>query len=229
MKTGFQPVWLILWAVLCAVVVLSDPSRTNAFQTETGTRKVRTHAKPDIHRLLPEPVRVAVEATGPGRGPENAPIKIVEFSDFQCPFCVRFVPVLEQVISKYGDKVRLVFRQFPLSAHPQAFKAAEASLCANDQGKFWDLHEAMFENQQQLQVDNLKAKATALGMNAEQFNSCLDSGKFSASVQADIQAGIQAGVLGTPALFINGRFISGAVPLDQITKIIDDELRRNGR
>jgi len=229
MKTGFQPVWLILSAVFCTAVVLIDPPRTNAFQAETGTRKVRTHVKPDLHRLPPEPVRVAVDATGPGRGPENAPIKIVEFGDFQCPFCARLVPVLEQVFEKYGSKVRLVFRQFPLPFHSAAFKAAEASLCANDQGKFWDLHEAMYENQQQLQVDNLKAKATALGMNAEQFNSCLDSGKFSASVQADTQAGNQAGVLGTPALFINGRFISGAVPLDQITKIIDDELRRNGR
>jgi protein-disulfide isomerase len=175
-----------------------------------------------------EPMRTEVAAVGPAKGPESAPVTIVEFSDFQCPFCSRLIPTLDQVKAKYGDKVRVVFRQFPLGMHAQAQKAAEASLCANDQGKFWELHDAMFKNQQQLAVENLKAKAAELGLNAETFNTCLDSGKYQAKVAEDMQAGTAAGVSGTPALFINGRFINGAVPLEQITEVIDDELRRKG-
>jgi protein-disulfide isomerase len=175
-----------------------------------------------------EPLRTEVAAIGPAKGPATAPVTIVEFSDFQCPFCARLIPTLDQVTAKYGDKVRVVFRQFPLAMHAQAQKAAEASLCANEQGKFWELHDAMFKNQQQLAVENLKAKAVELGLNAESFNSCLDSGKFQGQVAEDMEAGTAAGVSGTPALFVNGRFINGAVPLEQITEVIDDELRRKG-
>jgi protein-disulfide isomerase len=184
-------------------------------------------AKYKVEHLM-EPDRVQVAATGPAQGPENAPITIVEFSDFQCPYCSRLIPTLDQVKQQYGDKVRIVFRQFPLNFHENAQKAAEASLCANDQGKFWQMHDAMFQNQQALAVDALKAKAVELGMTAETFNSCLDSGKYANQVQADMQEGSAAGVTGTPAMFVNGRFISGAVPLEQITKVIDDELRRKG-
>jgi protein-disulfide isomerase len=175
-----------------------------------------------------EPIRVEVAATGPAKGPANAPVTIVEFSDFQCPFCGRLTPTIKQVEDKYGDKVRVVFRQYPLPFHQNAQKAAEASLCAADQGKFWELHDAMFSNQSELSVDQLKAKAASLGLNADKFNKCLDSGEKNATIQADIKAGSAAGVNGTPALFINGRFINGAVPLDQITTVIDDELRRAG-
>lgn len=177
-------------------------------------------------KYLLEPVRVEVAATGPSQGPANAPVTIVEFSDFQCPYCARLIPTLEQVKEKYGDKVRIVFRQYPLNFHQHAQKAAEASLCANEQGKFWELHDAMFENQQELAVEQLKAKAASLGMNAEQFNSCLDGGKFAAQVKTDFDEGAKAGVNGTPAMFINGRFLSGAQPLNEITKVIDDELAR---
>lgn len=177
---------------------------------------------------LMEPDRIEVATTGPAVGPASAPVTIVEFSDFQCPFCSRLVPTIEQVKQKYGDKVRIVFRQFPLNFHQFAQKAAEASLCANEQGKFWQMHDAMFANQQALGVDQLKAKATELGMNADQFNTCLDQGKFASQVQTDLDAGTQAGVNGTPAMFINGRFLSGAQPLGEITKIIDDELQRKG-
>jgi protein-disulfide isomerase len=175
-----------------------------------------------------EPIRIQVAATGPAKGPANAPVTIVEFSDFQCPFCSRLIPSIQEVEKKYGDKVRLVFRQYPLPMHPNAQKAAEASLCANDQGKFWQLHDAMFSNQNALGVDQLKAKAAELGLNADKFNKCLDSGEKVAIVQADQKDGQEAGVSGTPAMFINGRFINGAVPVDKITTVIDDELRRAG-
>jgi protein-disulfide isomerase len=175
-----------------------------------------------------EPIRVEVAATGPSKGPENAPITIVEFSDFQCPFCSRVNPTLAQVQQKYGDKVRIVFRQFPLSFHQQAQKAAEASLCAHEQGKFWEMHDALFANQQALGVDQLKSQATQLGLSADAFNSCLDSGKYADQVAQDLKEGSAAGVSGTPAMFVNGRFISGAVPFEQIAPVIDDELRRKG-
>jgi len=191
-------------------------------------RKVAPRRPIERRAYLPEPVRVSVEAIGPSLGPEAAPVTIVEFSDFQCPFCARVVATLKQVREKYGDKVRLVFRQFPLSFHPHAAKAAEASLCAHEQGKFWDMHEAMFANQQALYPEQLKAKAAELGLNAESFNQALDSGKYAGAVEADLAAGQSAGVSGTPAIFINGRFVNGAVPLEQITAIIDDELRRKG-
>lgn len=180
-------------------------------------------------KILLEVQRANVEVgNAPTKGPATAPVTIVEFSDFECPFCSRVNPTLAQVREKYGDKVRIAFRQYPLPMHPKAQKAAEASLCAHDQGKFWELHDAMFANQQELAVDQLKAKAAGLGANAEQFNQCLDSGKHAKQVADDMAAGSAAGVSGTPAFFVNGRFISGAVPFEQIAPIIDDELARKG-
>jgi protein-disulfide isomerase len=186
-------------------------------------------AKYKVDYLI-EPMRVEVAASGyPAKGPASAPVTIVEFSDFQCPFCSRVTPTLEQVVSKYGNKLRLVFRQFPLPMHPNAAKAAEASLCANEQGKFWQMHDLMFKDQGGLSVEGLKSKAAGIaGINAASFNSCLDSGKQTPAVQSDVKAGSKAGVNGTPAMFINGRFINGAVSADDLSKVIDDELKRKG-
>ncbi|MBV8202335.1 MAG: thioredoxin domain-containing protein [Acidobacteria bacterium] len=202
---------------------------------QTGQQEAREkyfktlEAKYKVDYLL-EPMRVEVASNGfPAKGPATAPVTIVEFSDFQCPFCSRITPTLEQVVSKYGNKVRLVFRQFPLPMHPNAAKAAEASLCANEQGKFWEMHDAMFKDQAGLAVDGLKSKAAGIaGINAASFNSCLDSGKETPAVQSDMKEGTKAGVNGTPAMFVNGRFISGVVSPDDLSKVIDDELKRRG-
>jgi len=175
-----------------------------------------------------EPPRTEVAATGPAKGPDSAPVTIVEFSDFECPYCSRVNPTLAQVRETYGDKVRIVFRQFPLDMHPNARKAAEASLCAQDQGKFWEMHDAMFADQRNLGVDALKAKAQSLGLNAESFGQCLDSGEYADEVAADLRAGVEAGVSGTPAMFINGIPLSGAVPYEQVAEVIDAELERKG-
>ena len=200
-------------------------------------QQAQLNARSDFFRVLEtrykvemklEPLREQVGANGPATGPVNAPVTIVEFSEFQCPFCARFNPTLQQVRAKYGDKVRIVFRQFPLPFHPFAQKAAEASLCANDQGKFWELHDAMFANQQALGVDQLKAKAAELKLDSGKFNACLDSGKHVAAIESDKREGEAVGVTGTPGMFINGRFLNGAVPLEPIAAIIDDELRRKG-
>ena len=169
-----------------------------------------------------------VEDAGfPSRGPENAPVTIVEFSDFECPYCSRVVPTLEQIIETYGDRVRLVFRQFPLNnIHPNAQKAAEASLCANDQGKFWEMHDLMFKEQKSLELEQLKEKAARLELDVEAFNGCLDSSKYADVVMSDQESASQIGVSGTPALFINGRFLSGAQPYEQLSAVIDEELAK---
>ncbi len=188
---------------------------------------LRAEHKPQI---LLDPMRIEVATAGaPSFGPESAPVTIVEFSDFQCPFCSRVIPTFNRVKQEYADSVRLVFRQFPLhSIHPQAQKAAEASLCADDQGKFWEMHDAMFENQSALGIADLKSVAGRLELDTATFDECLDGGKHADRVTADLQAGVAAGVTGTPAIFINGRFLSGAQPYDAIAKVIDDELRRAG-
>ncbi len=179
-----------------------------------------------VERLLEAP-RVQISAVGPAKGPEDALVTIVEFSDFECPFCSRVLPSLRQVMENYSDTVRVVFRQFPLnSIHPRAQKAAEASLCADDQGKFWEMHDVMFEEQKSLEVAQLKEKAARLELDAEAFAACLDGDKYAEQVAADLSDGQAAGVSGTPAMFINGRFINGAVPYETLKEIIDRELER---
>jgi protein-disulfide isomerase len=180
--------------------------------------------------VLLEPLRVTVaEGGSPGKGPEAAPITIVEFSDFECPYCKRVLPTLTQLHEKFPDQVRVVYRHFPLSSHPNAQKSAEASLCASDQGKFWEMHDLMFEEQQKLTVADLKDKAARLELDAAKFAECLDSGRHAEAVKTDAREGSAAGVNGTPAFFINGRFLSGAVPFESFTEVIEDELRRKQR
>jgi protein-disulfide isomerase len=175
-----------------------------------------------------DPYRVDLDTEGhPSMGLGDAPITIVEFSDFECPFCRHALPALKQIDEAYGDKILLVFRQFPLNnIHPRAQKAAEASLCAHEQGEFWTMHDLLFAEPVELEVASLKAKAAGLGMDTGAFNSCLDSGKNADEVHQDIQAGVVVGVTGTPAIFINGRIVTGAQPFETYAEIIDDELAR---
>ena len=183
--------------------------------------------KAGVQILLDAP-RVAVSmGEDPAKGPAAAPITIVEFSDFQCPYCARVNPTIKQVEEKYGDKVRLVFRDFPLvQIHRDAAKAAEAGECAHEQGKFWEMHDKLFANQSKLQVEAMKQTATEIGLDAEKFNQCMDSSKYAAEVQKDVDEGSRYGVTGTPAFFINGRMLSGAQPLEAFTEMIDEELAR---
>jgi predicted DsbA family dithiol-disulfide isomerase len=174
-----------------------------------------------------DPLRTDVATAGsPSRGPANAPVTIVEFADFECPFCGAFYPTLKQVEKNYADKVRLVYRQFPLTTiHPNAQKAAEASLCANEQRRFWDFYDALFSDQSRLDVSSLKQRAQALGLNVSAFNTCLDSGSQAAAVQKDSDEGRKIGVNGTPTVFINGRLLGGRSYAD-VQEVIEDELQR---
>ncbi len=179
--------------------------------------------------LLTEPFRVDVAASGPAKGPDDAPITIVEFSDFECPFCNRVNPSIAKIRETYGDKVQIVFRQFPLEIHKNARKAGEASLCDDEQGKFWQMHDAMFAEQKGLGGDGLKTIAAKIeGLDTDAFGTCLDSGKYADAVQKDFEEGARAGVSSTPAFFINGRYLSGAQPFENFAEVIDDELARAG-
>ncbi len=198
-------------------------------QQESNLREAffgRLEEEHHVVRLL-EPLRFDVTTTGrPSRGPATAAVRLVEFSDFQCPYCKRFNTTIKEVLNHYGDKVQLVFRQFPLTnIHPNAQRAAEASLCANAQGHFWEMHDLLFENQNSLKDEDLKEKASKLGLDVNAFNACLDSKKYSGQIDEDVKAASAAGVDGTPALFVNGRFLYGAQPFEDVAQIIDEELK----
>jgi protein-disulfide isomerase len=178
-------------------------------------------------RLMLEPPRTTVDAANsPSKGSKSAPIELIEFSDFQCPFCLRSNPTVEQVLATYGDKIHFVYRHYPLPNHPNARPAAEAAACAAEQGKFWQYHDSLFANPAKLSTADLKQRAVDLKLDTAAFDSCVDGHKTKEKVDADQQAGEDAGVDGTPAFFINGRMISGAQPYDAFKKIIEDELKK---
>lgn len=165
----------------------------------------------------------------PSKGPEDALVTIIEFTDFECPFCSRAQETLDVLVESYGSRVRLVFRDMPLAAlHPDSPKAHEAAACARDQGRFWEMHDKFFASQSDLSVPALKRYASELGLDADEFASCLDGGAKAAAVDANVAAGRTYGVSGTPAFFINGILVAGAQPLSAFTQVIDAELKRAG-
>ena len=170
-------------------------------------------------------VEIATEGE-PSLGPTNAPVTIVEFSDFQCPYCRQAQGTLKQLMAAYEGKIKLVFRDFPLrNIHPQAQKAAEAAQCAAEQQKFWPYHDKLFASTN-FQMDELKKFAQELELNMEQFTSCLDSSKYAAGVDADMQAGQQAGVNATPTFFVNGYPLSGAASYERFKELVDAALEQ---
>jgi len=185
-----------------------------------------------VVNLKPPPVqRVAVSVLGaPFKGGDKAPVTIVEFSDFHCPFCKRVVPTLKQLESKYGDRVKLVFRDFPIeSLHPEVSKAHEAARCADEQGKFWAYHDKLFAGPANSSPELFHRFAKEVGLEPVAFETCLSSGKHEAAIKKDIEEGQRLGVGGTPAFFINGRLLSGAQPLEAFARVIDEELARAAR
>ena len=176
--------------------------------------------------LDPPRYTVATTAEDPVRGNPAASITIVEFSDYQCPFCARVNPTLAKIRETYGDRVRIVFKDYPLPNHPQAPKAAEAARCAGEQNKYWEMHDAMFANQRALEVPSLKQTARAIGLSGTTFDACLDSGKWQATIRAGSELGEQMGVNSTPTLYVNGRAVIGAMPFENFKQIIDEELSR---
>lgn len=166
-----------------------------------------------------------VTSDDPSFGNPTALVQLVEFSDFQCPYCADAAVQLSQIKAVYGDKIHFVYRDFPISGHAFALKAAEASECAQDQGKFWEMHDAMFANQGQLDVDGLKRIASDIGLDAQVFATCLDSGQYASEVRDDFQAGRAFGVEGTPTLFINGSPYRSLITFEGVSAVIDQILQ----
>lgn len=162
----------------------------------------------------------------PFKGGANAAVTIIEFSEFQCPFCSRVTPTMEEIAKTYGDDVRIVFKHNPLSFHQDAPLASEAAMAANEQGKFWEYHDLMFANQKAIKRENLEQYAQQLGLNMDKFKAALDSGKFKAQIQEDQALAAKVGARGTPTMFVNGRKVVGAQPASAFEAIIDEELKK---
>jgi len=218
-KLKKSDLWKIATVVFAVLFLISLFGGFNGFK-DGGSEK---NIAPTENKGVAESVKVEINDDDPVLGDEKAKISIVEFSDFECPFCARAASgaIADFKNSDYFKKgdVNLIFKQFPLtSIHANAQKAAEASECANKQGKFWEYHDVLFANQRALDVNSLKAYASNLKLNMGDFNSCLDSGEFAASVANDAKQGMSAGARGTPYFVIvnhkngNSQIVSGAVP-----------------
>ena len=169
-------------------------------------------------------VKIEVTSDDPSRGDKSAKVTVVEFSDFQCPFCKRASTNGSMIQKEYGDKVRFVFKNFPLSFHDKAHRAAEAAACMNDQGKFFEYHDKLFDNNTALEEADLKKYVTEINGDLKKFEDCLNAGKFKAKVDKTLAEGQKAGVSGAPTYFINGVMVVGAVPYTEIKQAIEDAM-----
>lgn len=212
------------------VIASTSPAvaSSTATPTQAGVPATPT-APPAPVAEPPSPTTGMVEASpddDPAIGPPEAPVLIIEFSDFQCGFCGRFArETLAQILETYGDQVRFVHRDFPLSSiHPHAQKAAEAAQCANEQGKYWDYSDVLYQNQTALEIESLNLYAEQLGLDADAFSECLDSGRYKEEVEKDLTDGRSYGVTATPTFFINGQLLVGAKPFSAFQAVIEEEL-----
>jgi len=188
--------------------------------------QLRKSAKIEIY--LKEPVAPVLSISTddrPTRGKPDAPVTIIEFTDYQCPSCGALHPIIEQLVGEYGERLRLVIRDFPLDRHENAFKAAEAAEAAREQGKYWEYINILFHNQNALGVDKLKEYATQIGLDRSKFDAGLDSGKFADSVKRDLNDGNRLGIDSTPTVFINGRKFTGEKTHDNLKAAIDSLLK----
>ncbi len=221
-------IWQILTVVFLALFVLS--LLTGGFSKGFGGKAaVANNPSPTLNNNAGQGEAPTITLEGANTmGSEDAPVVIVEWSDFQCPFCSRFaLETAPSIKQNYVDtgKVLFVYKHFPLdSIHPMATPAALASECAAEQGKFWEYHDKVFENMASLSTANLKKWAGDLGLNTATFNSCLDSQKYADKVKADLQEGLAAGIRGTPGFLVNGELVSGAQPYSVFQQIIEAQL-----
>ncbi|MHA7629984.1 DsbA family protein [Corallococcus sp. M7] len=202
------------------------PSQVYARIIEKGVE--RAPSRPSQPQAEPPAAakKIEIPADSPSFGPATAKVTIVEWSDFECPFCSRAVPTLNKIKETYGKDVRVVFRHQPLPMHSHAKIAAAASMAAHEQGKFWEMHDKLFANQRALERGDLEKYAQELGLDMNKFKAALESSKISAKVEADSSAGMAVGANGTPAFFINGRFLSGAQPFEAFKPLIDQEIAK---
>lgn len=206
---------------------------TNYLQTQKRQDMIDAYVakltkKNPVEAYFTKPKMSVEVATGeaPVMGKKDAPVQIVEFSDFQCPFCGRAADTVNEIKKKYGNKVAVYFKHFPLPMHREAGPASEASMCVHEQNpdKFWKFHDIIFKNQDQLSNDDLAKYAKQVGADEKKFKECFDSKKYAEFVRKDMEQGEKIGVRSTPTFFINGQLVSGAVPLETFSEIIDEEL-----
>ncbi len=227
-KGNNQMPWMVIsifLAILLVVVLFFYISLANSL-IKGGAAAPTQPSAPSQPSAPPEAEFADIKLTASDhvRGSKDAPVIIVEYSDFQCPFCSRAVPTVDQVIKTYGDKVAIVYRHFPLSFHENARPAAIASECAGEQNKFWEFHDKLFANQESLGEQFYINTATELKLNVDKFTTCIKTEKFAQKVDGDFAQGQTDGVSGTPTFFINGKKLGGAQPFAAFKPIIDAEL-----
>jgi protein-disulfide isomerase len=207
------------------VMFLKNQARA---QTEADLQQ-RLFEAAGVEVLLDPPrVEPKIESWNPKRGGVDAPVVLVEYTDYQCPYCDRAQPTIDAIRERYGDNVLHVFKNLPLPMHQQATLAAEAALCADDQGKFWELHDWLFANKNNISRDTLMVQADSLGLDLESFGACVDQRTYQDEVEADTAEANSFGIRGTPGFTVNGRVLTGAQPLENFVTVIDDELKRKG-
>ena len=211
--------------VAMVLVAALKSGKTEAEAVAAADASNWAHPPVQDTRILGDPVKIPTEGA-PTLGPANAKVKLVEFSDFQCPFCVLAVPQIAALLKAYPDQVSLTFKQFPLDEHSQAALAAVAALAAQRQGKFWPMHDALFAQQGRLSEKIILELAGKVGLSMMRFDADLHSADLKMAVQKDEQDGEKAGVAGTPTLFVNGRRYNGPVKLDILRTVIDGELNQ---
>jgi len=199
--------------------------RDTALRREAFRRELLDKAGVKIALEAPRTV-VAVPASAPAMGPADAPITIVAFTDYQCPYCHRAQNTMDQILTKYPGKIRLVHRDFPLEGHAQAFPAARAAWCAGEQGKFWEYYKSLMSVSGDMAEADLLGRAEGLKLDPAAFKTCAASDRHDAAIREGADAGAQLGVTGTPGYFINGRMLTGAQPIEQFQQVIDAELSR---
>jgi protein-disulfide isomerase len=188
----------------------------------TNSRLAKLRASQN--RILGDPESIPV-AGAPVRGPANAKVTLIEFSDFECPYCTAAVKAIDELLKQYPTQVKLIYKEFPLEMHPHARLAAEAALAAQEQGKFWEMHDKLFANSRQLSRDKIFALAKETGLDMKKFQNEVDSGKFDKRIDSDIKDGVEAGVEGTPSLFLDGKPFHGPVTVDVLKPLIAEELK----
>jgi protein-disulfide isomerase len=206
---------------------MGDALRAGKNENETieAAKASKWGQGPQRPKLLEDPVTIPI-AGSPVRGTAGAALTLVEFSDFQCPYCSIAVAKLDAVLKAYAGRIKLVFKQFPLETHSQAAFAATAAIAAHQQGKFWPMHDALFAHRRELSRPSVLALAGSAGLDMKRFEADLDSPETNKAVARDVEDGDRAGVEGTPSVFINGRKYNGALDLPAIRKVIDEELKK---
>jgi len=229
------PIRILLAGFLAGILLVALPVGFLAYyrgaaKASNGQQAVNNPPTGGQNAPTPEqpPAQVDFKITSSDhiRGAKNAKVTLVEFSDFECSFCGRHTPTLDKILKDYAGKVRLVFKHFPLSFHQYATKAANATECASEQGKFWEMHDKIFTGQDKLSNTIFSTWAKELGLNVGKFDSCLSSTKYQERISADMQLASQSGVDGTQATFVNGKLVSGAQPYESFKALIDAALKQ---